>query len=161
MSDTIMLTGLVATEPKAITTNEGLAITSFRLASTQRRFDRALEKWVDGDTNWYTITSFRQLAANAAMCLKKGERIVVSGRLRVREWQNGEKSGINVDVEADALGHDLSWGTSSYSRNVSGASISQAAESTASASAAEAGFPTHSELESSSTAESEELAVPF
>ena len=50
MSDLITLTGLVATPPKHIVTNEGLQITSFRLASTQRKFDRAQDKWVDADT---------------------------------------------------------------------------------------------------------------
>ena len=49
MSDQITLTGLVATPPKHIVTSDGLQITSFRLASTQRRFDRAQDKWVDAD----------------------------------------------------------------------------------------------------------------
>lgn len=49
MSDTITLTGLVATTPKHLMTGEGLSITSFRLASTQRRYDRNEQKWVDGD----------------------------------------------------------------------------------------------------------------
>jgi single-strand DNA-binding protein len=117
MSDIITLTGVVATIPRAITTSEGLAITSFRLASTQRRFDRAQEKWVDGDTNWYTVTTFRQLAANAAVSVKKGERVVVTGRLRIRDWESGDKAGTNIDVEAEAIGHDLSWGTAAFSRN--------------------------------------------
>jgi single-strand DNA-binding protein len=117
MSDIITLTGVVATIPRAITTSEGLAITSFRLASTQRRFDRAQEKWVDGETNWYTVTTFRQLAANSAVSVKKGERVVVTGRLRIRDWVSGDKTGTNIDVEADAIGHDLSWGTAAFSRN--------------------------------------------
>lgn len=116
MSDFITLTGIVGTEPRAVTTAEGLAITSFRLASTQRRFDKSQEKWVDGDTNWYSITTFRQLATNSAVSVKKGERILVTGRLRIREWENAGKAGTNIDVEADALGHDLSWGTASFSR---------------------------------------------
>ena len=119
MTDNITLTGLIATAPKHIVTNEGLAITSFRLASNQRRFDRSQEKWVDVDTNWYTITTFRQLAMNAARSLDKGDRVVVTGRLRVREWDNGEKTGITVDVEADALGHDISWGSSVFTRSIS------------------------------------------
>jgi len=85
MSDTITLTGVVATDARTITTSEGLAITSFRLASTQRRFDRSTQRWVDGDTNWYTITSFRQLATNASASVKKGERVIVTGRLRIRD----------------------------------------------------------------------------
>ena len=85
MSDTITLTGLVATPPRHIVTSENLQITSFRLASTQRRFNRAEQKWEDADTNWYTVTAFRQLAANAIGSILKGQRVVVTGRLRIRD----------------------------------------------------------------------------
>lgn len=117
MTDTITLTGLVATEPKNVTTHEGLAITSFRLASTQRRYDRAKQSWVDGDTNWYTVTAFRRLASNSAASIVKGQRVLVTGRLRLREWESGDRTGLAVEVEADAIGHDLTWGTSIFSRN--------------------------------------------
>jgi single-strand DNA-binding protein len=115
--DNISLTGVVATTPRHITTNEGLDITSFRLASSQRRFDKAHDSWVDVGTNWYTVTAFRQLAANMASSLTKGDRVVASGRLRIREWVNGEKHGMNIEVEAEAVGHDLSWGSSSYTKS--------------------------------------------
>jgi single-strand DNA-binding protein len=128
MSDTITLTGLVATAPRHIVTSEGLPITSFRLASAQRRFDRSQERWIDGDTNWYTVTSFRQLAVNAAGSVAKGDRVVVSGRLRIREWENGERGGTNVDIEADAIGHDLAWGTSRFSRSIATSSAARTAE---------------------------------
>jgi single-strand DNA-binding protein len=141
MTDHITLTGLVATEPKHILTSEGLAITNFRLASTQRKFDKANGKWVDGDTNWYTITAFRQLALNVSASVKRGERVIVSGRLKVRSWDNGERSGMNVDVEVDAVGHDLSWGTSAYSRNMS---VSSAADADAGADPGTAGASTES-----------------
>jgi single-strand DNA-binding protein len=126
MTDTITITGLVATVPRHLVTTEGLSITSFRLASTQRRFDRSHERWVDGDTNWYTITTFRQLAINAAGSISKGDRVVATGRLRIRDWENGERAGTNVDIEADALGHDLSWGTSSFSRTIATAAAEAA-----------------------------------
>ncbi len=148
MSDTITLTGVVATEPRAITTQEGLAVTSFRLASTQRRFDRAKERWVDGDTNWYTITSFRHLATNAAVSVRKGERVVVTGRLRIRDWESGQRAGTNIDVEADALGHDLSWGTAAFSRSVGSApveTLNQDASASATARAADSGFPSEAD----------------
>lgn len=124
MTDTIFLTGLVATSPRHVTTSEGLAITSFRLASNQRRFDKALSRWVDGETNWFTVSAFRALAANTASSVVKGDRVVVTGRLRVRDWENTDRSGTNVEIEADSLGHDLTWGTSVYTRHVSVASSS-------------------------------------
>lgn len=130
MTDSITITGLVATEPRHIVTNEGLTISSFRLASAQRRFDRTQEKWIDVDTNWYTITAFRQLGVNCAGSIKKGDRVVVSGRLRIREWENGERTGTTVDIEADSLGHDLSWGTSVFSRTISSSRATQIASGT-------------------------------
>jgi single-strand DNA-binding protein len=117
MSDHVTVHGLVATEPRHLVTKDGLEITSFRLAAMQRRFDRQLGKWRDDGTNWYSIASFRILARNAAASLEKGHRVIVSGRLKVREWDAGEKSGVSVDIEADSIGHDLVWGSTTFERN--------------------------------------------
>lgn len=118
MSDIISVTGSIATEPRHIVTAEGLPITTFRLASAQRRYDRAQSKWVDSETNWYTIASFRGLAVNAAAALHKGERVLVRGRIRVRDWTSDARSGTTVEIEAESIGHDLLWGTTTYSRSV-------------------------------------------
>jgi len=118
MSDTISVTGLVATTPRHITTSEGLAITSFRLASSQRRYDRTQQRWIDADTNWYTVSCFRGLATNAAGSVVKGDRVMVSGRLKIRDWENTDRSGTTVEIEADNLGHDLFWGTSTFTRTL-------------------------------------------
>ena len=116
MIDTLSVSGIVATTPRHVVTSEGLAITSFRLASTQRRFDKGQAQWVDIDTNWYTVVSFRQLAINANKSLNKGDRVVATGRVKVRNGQNEDKSGTSIEIEADALGHDLLWGTSAFER---------------------------------------------
>ncbi|MDR6907546.1 single-strand DNA-binding protein [Agromyces sp. 3263] len=111
MTDTITVTGAVGSDPRVHVTSQGLAITSFRLASTRRYFDRAKGAWEDGETNWYTVSGFRQLANNAAISIRKGDRVVVHGRHRLRAWDNGEKSGTAIEIEAEAIGHDLTWGT--------------------------------------------------
>ncbi|GMA89616.1 single-stranded DNA-binding protein [Homoserinibacter gongjuensis] len=116
MSENITVAGLVATPIKHTVTAEGLEISSFRLASTSRRYDAASKAWVDGETNWFTVTAFRHLAANVHASLDKGHRVVVAGRLRVREWRNGEQLGRDVEVVADALGPDLAWGRAQYTR---------------------------------------------
>lgn len=118
MSELLSVTGLVATTPRHLVTQDGLPITSFRLASSQRRFDRNQNKWIDGETNWYTVTSFRQLAVNSSMSVSKGDRIAVQGKLRVRDWDNGERAGTSVEIEADSIGHDLAWGNSVFTRTV-------------------------------------------
>lgn len=110
------ITGLVATTPRHLITTDGLPITSFRLASTSQKLDPDSGTLVDGDTNWFTITAFREIAINIAGSVNKGERVVVSGKLCVRDWDNGSRAGTSVEVEAEAIGHDLAFGTSVYTR---------------------------------------------
>lgn len=117
-TETITVTGLVATTPRHLVTADGLPITSFRLASSKRTFDRVTGEWKDGETNWFTITAFKKLAINAERSINKGERIVVTGTLKVRDWDNGERNGTSVEIEADSIGHDLSWGTALFTRTV-------------------------------------------
>jgi single-strand DNA-binding protein len=118
VTELVTISGLVATTPRHLITQDGLPITSFRLASSQRRFDREQNKWIDGETNWFTITGFRQLAINLSTSVQKGERIIVTGRLKIRDWDNGERAGTSVEVEAEHVGHDLFWGTSVFTRTV-------------------------------------------
>lgn len=118
MKDTITVAGLVATTPRHIVTQEALPITSFRLACSNRKYDTVHKKWIDGETNWYTVTSFRQLAVNTAGSINKGDRVLVTGILRVRDWDNGTRAGTSVEIEAEALGHDISWGSSVFTRTV-------------------------------------------
>ena len=115
---TTIVTGLVATTPRHLVTQTGLPITSFRLASAVQRWDSDKGEWVAGETNWFTVTSFKQLAINTAVSISKGDRVVVTGGLRVRDWDNGERAGTSVEIEADTLGHDLTWGQSTFVRTV-------------------------------------------
>lgn len=105
----ITIQGLVATTPRHILTQEGLPITSFRLAEYDNNDPNAT-------TNWFTITGFHELAINTASSVSKGDRVVVSGSMRIRDWDNGERSGTSVEVEAVSIGHDLVWGTSEFTR---------------------------------------------
>lgn len=114
MNDIITVCGIVATEPRHLVTDTGIAITSMRLASPSRRWDRTTSSWVNGATNWYTVTAFRSLAANVHKSVKKGDRIVVCGRVRIRPWERDGRGGTSVEVDADALGHDLAWGISNW-----------------------------------------------
>jgi single-strand DNA-binding protein len=70
----------------------------------------------DDQTNWFTITSFHTLAKNVAQSINKGDRITVSGTIKIRDWDNGERSGTSVEMEANSIGHDLNYGTSKFDR---------------------------------------------
>ncbi|WP_374010769.1 single-stranded DNA-binding protein [Leifsonia sp. LS-T14] len=118
MSDTVAVRGFVASEPRHLVTEGGLPITSFRLVTTRRRYNRKSSTWEDGGSNWYTVSAFRRLALSAADCIAKGDPVLVAGRLCLREWA-GEKQGMTVEIEAESIGHDLTWGRSSFTRAAS------------------------------------------
>ena len=129
MSDTITIVGTVGTDPERKTPN-GLPITSFRVASPQRRFDRATGAWIDTGTNWYTVSAYRKLAEHAFESIRKKDRVILTGRLHVRQWDTGERKGTTIEIDVDAIGHDLLFGTSVFTRDdrVSAVAASQPAE---------------------------------
>jgi single-strand DNA-binding protein len=113
----ISLTGYVASEPRIKTIREGLQNLSMRVAWTPRWLDRATGEWADGSTSYVTVTCWRKLADNAALCLRKGDPVVVKGRLSVRSYD--DKQGIprtQVDVDASSIGHDLCRGVALFQR---------------------------------------------
>jgi single-strand DNA-binding protein len=114
MNDTITVCGIVATEPRHLVTETGIAITSMRLASPSRRWDRANATWTNGPTNWFTVTAFRSLAANVHKSVKKGDRIIVTGRVRIRTWERDGRGGTSVEIDAEGIGQDLAWGISNW-----------------------------------------------
>lgn len=117
MQDTITVRGFVATDPVTRHTASGTTVAGFRLATTERRFDREAGAWVDAHTNWYSVSAFGQLGANTAQSVRKGNPVVVTGRLRVRDWSTDERSGTSVDVVADAVGLDLAFGSAAFQRS--------------------------------------------
>ena len=95
----------------------GVPVASFRLACTPRKFNRRSESWSDGETQWYTVSCWRGLAENCAKSLRRGDPVVVHGRLQVRPYVNSnDVEVISFEIDAVHVGHDLSRGTSVFTR---------------------------------------------
>ncbi|MGB8652732.1 MAG: single-stranded DNA-binding protein [Mycobacteriales bacterium] len=102
----ISLTGNLARDPELRFTPNGVPVADLRIGSTQRR--RVGEQWEDGETLWFDVACWKQLAENVCASLKKGDRITVAGRLAQRSWARGDGStGTTLVVDASAVGVDL------------------------------------------------------
>lgn len=116
---TVTLAGYVATEPHYRTINDKTPIVSMRVAWTSRFVDRETGEWRDGKTSFANVNCWRKLANNVAPSLRKGQAIVLTGRLQVRDYDDREgKRRIAVDIDADAIGHDLSRGVAHFQRTL-------------------------------------------
>jgi single-strand DNA-binding protein len=113
----IVLAGFVASAPSFRRTTRGTSTASLRVAYTPRHINRDTGEWADGETSFVTVLCWRTLADNVAMCLRKGEPVLVKGRLRVRPFQDKQgASRIAVEVDAQSVGHDLTRGVAHFSR---------------------------------------------
>lgn len=117
MNDTLVtLQGYVG-GPVKLRAAAGSVVASFRLGCTPRRYQRGTETWVDDETQWFTVSAWRALADHCAASLQTGDAVLVSGRLSLHTWVNGE--GVEQktwEVTATAVGHDLNRGTSRFVR---------------------------------------------
>ena len=103
-------------------------VASFRIASTPRRYSRRTGSWEDAPTQWYSVSAWRGLADNCATSLRRGDPVVVHGRLNASVWTNA--NGVEVttfEVDATMIGHDLSRGTSQFTRTPKPAASQQPA----------------------------------
>ena len=117
---TFSVVGNVVNDVELRFTKSGEPVASFRIASGTRRFDRANERWVDGDTHYFTVSCWRGLAHNVVQTLTKGMPVIVFGRLRSREVQRPCTEHTHTvryfDIEASSVGPDLARGTATFTR---------------------------------------------
>ena len=114
----VSLVGYVASEPNYLRVGENsIPKLTVRVCWTNRRRDSATGEWIDGNTSFVNVICWRQLADNLSTCLRKGDPVLVRGRLDVRSFVG--RDGVRrtaVDVDANALGPDLNRGVAGFRR---------------------------------------------
>ncbi len=104
----ITVVGNLVADPELRFTASGQPVATFRVASTPRVRDNASGEWKDGDSLFLTCNVWRQAAENVAESLQRGMRVIVTGRLRQRNYETkeGEKRTV-YEVEVDDVGPSL------------------------------------------------------
>ncbi|HVL33593.1 MAG TPA: single-stranded DNA-binding protein [Actinomycetota bacterium] len=115
--NSVTLVGNLTDDPELRFTAQGAAVANFRIAVSRRVRDAQTNEWKDGDTSFFRVNVWRQLAENVAESLTRGTRVVVTGTLKMRQWETpeGEKRSV-VEVEATEVGPSLKWATAKVER---------------------------------------------
>lgn len=106
---TLTVIGNLTNDPELRFTPSGSAVANFSIASTPRTFDRNSNQWVDGETLFLRASVWREAAENVAESLTKGMRVIASGRLKPRSYDDkktGEKRTV-IEFEVDEIGPSL------------------------------------------------------
>ena len=114
--NTITVVGNLTRDPEIRYTASGQANARLGIAVSRRWQNRQTNEWEER-TSFFNIVCWRQLADNVAASLKKGMRVVATGRLEQRSWetQDGEKRSV-IEIVADEVGPSLVFATADVHR---------------------------------------------
>lgn len=112
MEALVQMTGYAGTE---VEIRGGGSVAAFRLACTPRVRSKGGE-YGDGNTTWIDVTCFRSLATHVAASIRKGDPVIVVGKLRTSVWEKDGQSRERLGLEAETVGHDLTRGTAIFRR---------------------------------------------
>ncbi|MFT4214297.1 MAG: single-stranded DNA-binding protein [Microbacterium sp.] len=117
----ITVVGNLTADPELRYTQNGLPVANFTIASTPRSFDRQTNEWKDGEALFLRASVWREFAEHVAGSLTKGSRVIATGRLKQRSYQDREGNNRTaIELEVDEIGPSLRYATAQVTRAASG-----------------------------------------
>lgn len=113
----LTIIGNLTDDPSLRYTQNGKPVANGTIASTPRTFDRASNEWKDGEALFMRYSVWGEFAEHVAGSLTKGSRVIATGRLRQRSYQDregNEKS--SIELEVDEIGPSLRYATAQVTR---------------------------------------------
>ena len=117
----ITVVGNLTADPELRYTQNGLPVANFTIASTPRNFDRQANESKDGEALFLRASVWREFAEHVAGSLTKGSRVIATGRLKQRSYQDREGNNRTaIELEVDEIGPSLRYATAQVTRAASG-----------------------------------------
>jgi single-strand DNA-binding protein len=117
----ITVVGNLTADPELRYTQNGLPVANFTIASTPRNFDRQANEWKDGEALFLRASVWREFAEHVAGSLTKGMRVIATGRLKQRNYQDREgQNRVSIELEVDEIGPSLRYATAQVTRAAGG-----------------------------------------
>jgi single-strand DNA-binding protein len=101
MSFPVTFKGRLGADPEMTTGSNGSAVTRMRVVTNGRRMVDG--DWQDTDTSWWQVTAFGRQAEAAAEQLRKGDLVLIQGKVKQREWEKDGVKRVTAEVTADEV----------------------------------------------------------
>jgi single-stranded DNA-binding protein len=118
----ITVIGNVVTSPSRNRTQNG-SVTNFRVAATERRFDSAMQEWIDGATFFVDVEAWGELGGNVSHSVSKGDPVVVVGAIRTDQWESEQGRRSRPQIKAEAVAPNLARGVADFRRTARAAAV--------------------------------------
>ncbi|MFI5883522.1 single-stranded DNA-binding protein [Streptomyces sp. NPDC051554] len=113
----ITVMGNVVADPELRFTPSGAAVANFRIANTPRTFNRDTNEWKDGDPLFLGVSVWRQQAENVAESIRRGDRVIVVGRLTQRQYEKDGERRSSYEIQADEVAPSLRNASAAVTKN--------------------------------------------
>ncbi|MEU5136716.1 single-stranded DNA-binding protein [Streptomyces californicus] len=113
----ITVIGNVVADPELKFTPSGAAVANFRIASTPRTFNRDTNEWKDGDPLFLGVSAWRQQAENVAESIRRGDRVIIVGRLTQRQYEKDGERRSSYEIQADEVAPSLRNASAAVTKN--------------------------------------------
>ncbi len=115
--NTVTIVGNVTRDPELRYTPSGAANASFGVAVNRRWRDQQTNDWKES-VSFLDVVCWREMADNVCETLSKGARVVVTGRLEQRSWEDGDgNKKSKVEIVAEEVGPSLRWASAEITKN--------------------------------------------
>lgn len=113
----VQIIGTVGRDPELRYTTGGHAVCSFSVAWTPRKKNQQTGEWEDGDTSWFNCSAWRDLGENIAASIAKGTRVVVTGSVAARDWEDKDgNKRTSIDIDVQDCAPSLRWAQAQVER---------------------------------------------
>jgi single-strand DNA-binding protein len=108
--NSVTITGNLADDPELRFTPTGQPVARFNVAYSERYIDKTTGEWKDGDTSYFTVIAWRELAEHVAESFIRGNRVIVTGKMQQRSWETREgDKRYSVEITADDIGASVKF----------------------------------------------------
>lgn len=101
----VTIIGNLTADPELRFVPSGAAVANFSVAHTPRYMDSVTNEWKDGEALFLRCNAWRDLAENIANTFVRGDRVIVTGKLKQRSWETKEGDKRNTfELDVDDIG---------------------------------------------------------
>ena len=113
----VQIIGNVTRDPELRFTTGGTAVCSFGVAWTPRKRNPDTGSWEDGDPSFFNCSAWRDMAENIAASVTKGMRVVVTGSVKARDWEDRDgNKRTSIEIDVDDCAPSLRWAQAQIER---------------------------------------------
>jgi len=101
------IVGTLTGDPEIKALPSGLFVATVNIACNERKYNKDTQSYENGDPTYLRGTVWREYAENVANSLRKGDKVIATGKLRMRSWEKDGQKRTSFELDIEEIGPTL------------------------------------------------------